>query len=114
MLLPVFTVGTFLSFRKKGYNFVEHLVINAFLTGQRLVIRIVLFPIFYFLSGENLKAFSMFVNLIFFVLAFWAFVQIFNTLKKSTVFLRMLLSLLISGLIFMALSLTGFLIAFSE
>ena len=114
LLLPVFTIGTFLSFLKKGYNFVEHLVINAFLTGQRLVIRIVLFPIFYLLSGDNLKAFSMFVNMIFFVLAVWTFTQIFNTMKKSTVFWRTLLGLGISFVIFMVLSLAGFLIAFKN
>jgi hypothetical protein len=58
ILLPVFALGTFLAFRKKGYNFIEHLVLNAFLTGQRLVLRIVLFPFYYVLRGtSNLKNF---------------------------------------------------------
>ncbi len=114
LLLPVFTLGTFLSFRKKGYNFVEHLVINAFLTGQRLVLRILLFPGFYFLSGDNLKNFSMFINTVIFILTFWTLFQFFNTTKKSTVFWRTLLSFIISGAIYLVLSIGGFMILFYE
>ncbi len=115
LLLPVFTLGTFLSFRKKGYNFIEHLVLNAFLTGQRLVLRIVLFPVYYALSGSSsLQTFSGFVNLIIFFLTFWTLVHFFKGTKKSTVFWRTVLSFVISGSIYLALALSGILILFSK
>ncbi len=114
-LLPVFTLGTFLSFRKKGYNFIEHLVLNAFLTGQRLVVNILLFPFYYLLNGTgDLKGFSDFVNLGLGLLTFWTLTQFFNTTKKSSVFWRTLLSFIISGIVYLALGMAGFLIFVSK
>ena len=40
-------LGSYIAFRKCGYNFVEHLVINAFLSGQLIIIRILMFPLMY-------------------------------------------------------------------
>ncbi|MEZ4690294.1 MAG: DUF3667 domain-containing protein [Ignavibacteria bacterium] len=41
--IPVFSIGTYLCFRKAGYNFIEQIVINAFITAQKLIVHIVLF-----------------------------------------------------------------------
>ncbi len=113
LLLPVFSFGTFLSFRKMGYNFIEHLVLNAFLTSQRLALRIVLFPFYNLLNGtEELKILSGIVNIVVFFLTFWTLVQFFNTTKKSTVFWRTLLSLIITGALYLALAFGGMLILF--
>jgi len=115
LLLPVFTLGTFLSFRKMGYNYIEHLVINAFLTSQRLVLRIVLFPFYNLLNRtRELEIFSGIVNLVIFFLTFWTLIQFFNTTKKTTVFWRTLLSGIISGLLYLALAFGGMLILFSR
>jgi len=115
ILLPIFTLGTYLSFRKMGYNFIEHLVLNAFLTSQRLVLRIVLFPFYNLLSGtDKLRTFSNVVNVVIFFLTFWTLGQFFNTAKKSTVFWRTLLSGFISGILYLALALGVMLILFSR
>jgi len=105
LLLPVFSIGTFFSFRKEGYNFIEHLVLNAFLTSQRLVLRIVLFPIYSLLNGTNkVKILSGVVGLVIFFLTLWTLVQFFSTTKKSTVFWRTLLSFIISGILYLTLA----------
>jgi hypothetical protein len=39
--IPVFSIGTYLMFKKEGYNFIEHLVINSFIAGQKLILHIV-------------------------------------------------------------------------
>jgi hypothetical protein len=113
LLLPVYTLGTFFSFRKKGYNFIEHLVLNAFLTSQRLVLRIVLFPFFNLLNGtDELDFFSGIVNTVIFILTFWTFVQFFNATKKSTVFWRTVLSFTISGTLYLLLAFVGMVLLF--
>jgi hypothetical protein len=113
LLLPIFSVGTFFSFRKKGYNFIEHLILNAFLTSQRLVLVIVLSPFYTLLNGvKELKTLSDTVALVVFFLTLWTLVQFFNTTKKSTVFWRTLLSFIISGALFLALAFGGMLLLF--
>lgn len=113
LLLPIFTMGTFLAFRNKGLNFVEHLVLNAYLTGQRLVVRIVLFPLYYWLNGtKHLEIMSNLVGFVTFCLTLWTLMQFFDTVKKSTVFWRTLLSFIISGALYLAIGLAILLVFF--
>jgi len=37
LLLPVFSLASYLSFRRLGSNYAEHLVINSYITGQQAV-----------------------------------------------------------------------------
>ena len=43
-LLPLFSFSSWLLLRRYGHNFVEHVVINAFLAGQRIVLNILVLP----------------------------------------------------------------------
>lgn len=82
--LPVYALASFLAFRKQAYNFMEHLVLNAFLAGQRLLLHIAVFPISYLLnSTANLKSFSDFLSLADLILMGWAYSQFFNKLSKK-------------------------------
>jgi hypothetical protein len=91
LTLPFYALGTFIAFRKQGYNFMEHLVLNAFLAGQRLFFHIVVFPIIYILnSTPNLKSFTDFLSFADFLLMVWAFSQFFNNLSKIKTFWRTL------------------------
>ncbi len=38
LLLPIFSLGSYVSFRRYGYNYFEHFVLNAFITGQQAII----------------------------------------------------------------------------
>jgi len=87
IMLPFYSLGSFIAFRKQGYNFVEHLVLNSFLAGQRLFLHIAVFPILYLLStSPNYKSFTDFLAFADFILIFWAYTQFFNTLSKIKVF----------------------------
>ncbi|HSY76139.1 MAG TPA: DUF3667 domain-containing protein [Bacteroidia bacterium] len=94
--LPVYATGTYLAFRKSGYNYVEHLVINAFLTGQRLIVQIVFFPLFYFFRDTkwlgNIEGTTTFIGIILMV---WSLIQFFDKQKKWKTFWQTLLSYLI-------------------
>jgi hypothetical protein len=98
--LPVLTVCTFFVFWKAHYNFMEHLVLNSFLTGQKLIIHILLFPLIYFYSATpNLKSVVAVENLIGIGLTFWVFIKFFNSQNKWGTFWRTLLSLILYLLI---------------
>jgi hypothetical protein len=42
--IPVFALFSFLLFRRSGYNYAEHLVLNAYITSQQLLLFIVWLP----------------------------------------------------------------------
>ena len=106
--IPIFTVGTYLCFRKAGYNFVEHLIINTFLVGQRLILHIITFPLYYIASGTPMLINTdKVINLVGYALAIWTLIQLFQNQSKRI--LRTIFSLLISFLIIFVI-LTGGLI----
>jgi len=45
VLFPVFSLASFLAFRKSGYNYFEHLILNAYLTGQQAIVYMIFVPI---------------------------------------------------------------------
>jgi len=103
--LPLYALGTFLMFRKKGYNYVSHFVLNAYLTGQRLFLRIVFFPLYY-LSNQSgsAKVLSSFINLAGFALTVWTLSQFFDKERKINVFWRTLGSYVIFYTVFLTLT----------
>jgi hypothetical protein len=104
--LPFYALATFIAFRKQGYNFMEHLVLNAFLAGQRLFLHIAVFPITYMLnSSTNLKSFTNFLSFINIILMVWAYSQFFNKLSKIKVVWRSLYMYLVflAGFVVIAL-----------
>jgi hypothetical protein len=48
---PIIALCTWLIFKKRKYNFGEHLVANAFLIGEVIVYKIILFPLYLVLNG---------------------------------------------------------------
>jgi hypothetical protein len=80
---------------KVGYNFVEHLIINTFLIGQRLILHIITFPLYYISNGTPmLISVDRIINLIGYALAIWTLIQLFKNQSKRI--LRTIFSLLIS------------------
>ena len=107
--IPIFAIGTYFAFRKVGYNFIEHLVINTFLTGQRLLVHIISFPLYYlFNNTSRLIVIDRIISVIGYALFGWALFQIFNGLRKSQRIWRTIGSLAISFLILFLLSLGVF------
>lgn len=81
--IPVLSLGTWLFFKKAGYNFFEHIIINTFITGQRLILRIAVFPLYYaFNETDNLRVVARITDLIGYILVFWSLYQLFTSLSK--------------------------------
>ena len=93
LFLPFYAAASWLAFRKSGYNYIEHLVINAFLRGQAFIIAIALLPFIYFgiITG---KLSSSIFTVLQIVCLFWTFLQFFNTYPKSWVIKRTVLAMI--------------------
>ncbi|MBS1746556.1 MAG: DUF3667 domain-containing protein [Bacteroidetes bacterium] len=93
LTLPFYTIGSFIAFRKQGYNFAEHFVMNTFLASQRIVLHILIFPLSYFFYGTpSYNIFSSVIPLLEFILVAWGYSQFFNKLTITKSFLLTLLS----------------------
>ncbi|SNR17667.1 DUF3667 domain-containing protein [Tenacibaculum jejuense] len=90
LLLPVFSLGSYLSFRKYKYNYFEHLVLNSFITGQQAIIYI-LFIFLKLVTGDGAYIEPIYML---FVLGyvFWSYLQFFNNYKKLKTFFLTVLS----------------------
>lgn len=96
IILPVYSFSSFIVFRKQGYNLVEHLTLNTFLASQRLLFRIVSFPLLIIYNGtEQIHAVMNLYLLLDFILIIWSYCQFFNKLSVIRSFLMSVLSYLL-------------------
>lgn len=82
--IPFYTFGTFICFRKQGYNLTEYFILNTFKASQRLFVHIATFPLLVFYSGTaHIKTLLAFFYLTDILLGFITNVQFFNHLPKG-------------------------------
>lgn len=91
-LLPIYSFASFLSFRKFGYNYLEHIVINSYISDQQ--------ALFYSLCilGEAIFQNQFFENIsVIFSLGYtiWVFWFLYNQAKPSGRVFRTLLTYLL-------------------
>lgn len=96
LLIPLYSLGSFIAFRKQGYNYAEHLTLNTFLASQRLLFRIAAFPLLVIFNGSDKMHFlNNIYILIDIILLTWSYSQFFNKLTKVKSILLSILSYLI-------------------
>jgi hypothetical protein len=101
LTIPLYALGSFVAFRRQGYNFVEHLVLNAYLAAQRLCLILVLFPVLYKLSGTpDLIVYTRLMLLAEYFLLLWTYIQFFSRLNPLITFLLSLISVGIYWVLF--------------
>lgn len=97
LTIPIFAVGTFVAFRKSGYNFIEHIVLHTFLSGQRLMLHIATFPIlFVFHETEHVRTTARVIDIVGYCLLAWAILQFFTQYGRMGRSWRLVLSFLVS------------------
>jgi hypothetical protein len=96
ILLPLYAIGSFIAFRKQGYNFVEHLFLNTFLASQRLILRLVALPLMVIYNGtKSMHTLTDILVLFDIILIAWAYCQFFNKISKVKSLLLSIVSYLI-------------------
>ncbi|MCC9071463.1 DUF3667 domain-containing protein [Flavobacterium sp. F-65] len=94
--IPFYALATLITFRKQGYNFIEHLVLNSFLAAQRLIVHITTFPLIYIYNGTpSISKIMAIITFIDFALMIWGYTQFFNKITKVKSFLLSILSYII-------------------
>jgi len=104
--IPLYTVGTWLSFYNKGCNFVEYLVMNTYKAGQRLVVQIAFLPFIFLVKYSlNIGTVMLIVYLIDLGLHFWTNLQFFKPMKPMNIIVRSIFShlvmILLMGIVLM-------------
>lgn len=94
--IPIFSLGTYVMFKREGYNYVEHLVINCFIAGQKLILHILTFPIYYWLNNTIFsRPIDQFIDVVGYALAFWTIFQLFKRIIVSNRIWKTIFSLII-------------------
>jgi hypothetical protein len=97
LLVLITTIASTISFRKKGRDFAEHLVLNAYYWGLMMLVNIIAFPILYFYrESQAITWYQLGLQAITFYLMYWCYSQFFNQISKikalGLTFLTFLLS----------------------
>ena len=93
LLIPFFSIGSYISFINRGYNYLEHIVINSYITGQQIIFYSIL-TIIGVLAG-NIDKMITFAIVISVIYRFWTFMQFFQDKNRIKVGIRLLLSYLL-------------------
>lgn len=93
---PFFALGSFIAFRKAGYNFIEHLVLNCYITGMHIILNLLLYFVFYFTESSWLYTFSMILALLYQI---WVYVQLFDKVTPIKTIMKAILAIGISMVI---------------
>lgn len=104
LLIPIFSLASYLAFRKSNYNYFKHLILNCYITGQRTLVYILIVPIISLFNNKNLtenaQEFKLIIGII---LTFWTYMQFFNNLTKSKSFFLTILMYFYLSLCFLFL-----------
>lgn len=116
--LPIYALSTYVSFRgKKYFNFIQHIVLQAYITSMLLIIRIVFSIIYYFdVSAEAIFAYTTFDFLLGIVINFWVYFQFFDRLNENArifrTFLSYLFLILFFGCVLIIFGIVAFLVGY--
>lgn len=116
MIIPV-TIGSYLAYFRSGYNFAEHLVLNAYLTGQLVIADIIMMTLRTTSLDENQKVVYHLIELClkypYWFLMFWSFFQpkkwYWGVLQfiLSMIITSIALAVLLAGAAFILLKIKG-------
>lgn len=103
--IPIYSLGTSVAFKKQNFNFIEHIVLNTFLAGQKLAVHILTFPLVYLLKTNSYSdSFDKLLTLIDFVLLVWTYKYFFNQDSKWRTTWLAIMSYFINILVFTLLA----------
>ncbi len=109
LFLPLFSLASYIAFKKYNYNFFEHFVLNAYLTGQQAIIYSV-FLLIQYVGDIEVYYFPMLSLSLSIGFAVWTFIQFFESANKINSLIRILITYLLYFLIIISILLIGMLV----
>lgn len=96
IVIPFYAVGSYVAYRKQGLNFVEHLVVNAYLSSLRIAISLVSLPFLFLMQNRTGHDFiDTLTSVLSVAITIWTFLQLFDTLHWWQNFKKLALTYLI-------------------
>lgn len=104
LMLPLVSLASYWAFKSYKKNYVEHLVLNSFVSAQHIVVHIVLFP-FYFTANSSLSfgLLSAILTLFEVILTTWTYFQFFNQLTLSQKVWKTILAYILQLILYVGL-----------
>jgi len=99
-MIPITSFFTYLLFKKKGFNYAENLVMQAYATGSSVVIGLPVIILYYFLDDPNL--FIMIIMLLSLVVVTRVY-KLFFKVNVFQAFIKYILSIILTYLTFIIL-----------
>ncbi|WP_165040427.1 DUF3667 domain-containing protein [Dysgonomonas sp. ZJ709] len=75
LIIPFYAVSSYLIYRKRGYDYIEHLVIHSYISGTKVFILLLLYPLFYY--SHSVYVYHM-MNVFTFIYILWALIRVFR------------------------------------
>ncbi|MEM7105251.1 MAG: hypothetical protein AAF502_19085 [Bacteroidota bacterium] len=75
LLIPVFSLASYLSFFKSGKNYMEHIVVNSYITGHQTIFYALFAVGAKFIESEIVEILSVLTAIAY---TFWVFWQLFS------------------------------------
>jgi len=92
LLLPIFSFSSFLAFKSKGYNYAEHLVLNAYITGQKAILYVLTAIILAIVDKYWLEPLGLGLSMLYTFIVYW---QFFNDGNRAANLLRSIITYLL-------------------
>ncbi len=73
LLLPVFSFASYLSFKGLGRNYLEHFVLNSYITGQQAIFYSVFIILKLFIESDYLELVPLLISIAYALWVFWQF-----------------------------------------
>ena len=103
ILMPFFSFASFVSFRKAGYNYFEHLITNCYIKGAQIILYSVFCFLIYWINNESyfLPIIALSLSIVYLL---WSYMQFFNKktaiYKTSRIVLTYFLYFILTGFLF--------------
>ncbi len=102
LLLPIFSFASFISFLGHNRNFLEHIVLNAYITGQQAIFYTLFITFEIFITNDLLEIIPVFLSLSYTFWTFWGFFSEGNRLINvfRTILTYILYLIISTGILF--------------
>ncbi|MDU1889892.1 MAG: DUF3667 domain-containing protein [Dysgonomonas sp.] len=105
-LVPFAALASYIFFRRNGYNYWEHLVVNSYIVGMQIFVLLFFFFVYYYIRSSWVHLLSSTISYGYFI---WVFIQLFGGDSKMKAGVKAAFSILFS---FLFLSITLFIVVF--
>jgi len=107
IMIPVSALSSYLTFRKDGYNYMEHIIIYSYISGMHILILLVSYPVYY-LTMSSVVYIINFIALTAYNI--WVLAQLFRKTSWTKVVVKALFSILLSNVMIFVLTIIVFVV----